>query len=246
MPADQSIPHHIAIIMDGNGRWARQRFLPRSAGHKEGVKAARNTVEACSKAGVKVLTLFAFSSENWRRPKAEVEALMDLFVAALEREINSLLENGVRLRFIGDRLAFSQRLQEKIRDAEGLTASNEGFLLNIAANYGGRWDIVQACRSLCRQVRHQRLAIDSISEQTFAGHLSTQSLPDPDLFIRTAGEQRVSNFLIWQMAYSEFYYTDVFWPDFNDAQLQLALASFAARKRRFGLTQAQVEGDLNA
>ena len=246
MSNNQSIPHHVAIVMDGNGRWAKKRFLPRAAGHKEGVKAARNTIESCGKAGVKILTLFAFSSENWKRPETEVNALMDLFISSLEKEIKKLRENGVRLQFIGDRLSFSNKLQEKIQEAETLTANNKDFVLNIAANYGGRWDVVQACQSLCRQVQEEKLSIENINEEVFAQQLSTQSLPDPDLFIRTAGEQRVSNFLIWQMAYSEFYYTDVFWPDFDEQQLKLALESYARRKRKFGLTQEQIESGIHA
>jgi undecaprenyl diphosphate synthase len=246
MSKNLSIPHHVAIVMDGNGRWANKRFLPRTAGHREGVKAVRNTIEACAKSGIKVLTLFAFSSENWKRPKTEVVSLMDLFVSSLEKEVNKLNENGVRLNFIGDRTQFSQKLQDKIEESEQVTASNDKFLLNIAANYGGRWDIVQACKSLCQKVQDQQLKIEDISEQVFASQLSTSSIPDPDLFIRTAGEQRISNFLIWQMAYTEFYYTDVFWPEFNEQQLHLALEKFSQRKRKFGLTQEQVEANPSA
>lgn len=246
MSKNLSIPHHVAIVMDGNGRWANKRFLPRTAGHREGVKAVRNTIEACAKSGIKVLTLFAFSSENWKRPKTEVVSLMDLFVSSLEKEVNKLNENGVRLNFIGDRTQFSQKLQDKIEESEQVTASNDKFLLNIAANYGGRWDIVQACKSLCQKVQDQQLKIEDISEQVFASQLSTSSIPDPDLFIRTAGEQRISNFLIWQMAYTEFYYTDVFWPEFNEQQLHLALEKFSQRKRKFGLTQEQVETNPSA
>jgi len=246
MSKNSSIPHHVAIVMDGNGRWANKRFLPRTAGHREGVKAVRNTIEACARAGVKVLTLFAFSSENWKRPKSEVVSLMDLFVSSLEKEVNKLKENGVRLNFIGDRTQFSRKLQDKIEESEQVTASNDKFLLNIAANYGGRWDIVQACKNICQKVQDQQLKIEDISEEEFANYLSTSSLPDPDLFIRTAGEQRISNFLIWQMAYTEFYYTDVFWPEFDEQQLHLALEKFSQRKRKFGLTQEQVEANPSA
>lgn len=246
MSKNPSIPHHVAIVMDGNGRWANKHFLPRAAGHKEGVKAVRNTIETCAKAGVKVLTLFAFSSENWNRPKSEVVSLMNLFVSALEKDVNKLNENGVRLKFIGDRTRFSQKLQDKIEESENVTANNDKFLLNIAANYGGRWDIVQACKSICRKVQDQQLKMEDISEQEFSNYLSTSTIPDPDLFIRTAGEQRISNFLIWQMAYTEFYYTDVFWPEFDEKQLHIALEQFSQRKRKFGLTQEQIEANSNA
>jgi undecaprenyl diphosphate synthase len=246
MSKNSSTPHHIAIVMDGNGRWANKRFLPRTAGHREGVKAVRITIEACAEAGVKMLTLFAFSSENWKRPKTEVVSLMDLFVSSLEKEVNKLNQNGVRLSFIGDRAQFSQKLQDKIEEAEKITVNNDKFLLNIAANYGGRWDIVQACKNICQKVQDQQLKIEDISENVFANCLSTGSLPDPDLFIRTAGEQRISNFLIWQMAYTEFYYTDVFWPEFDKQQLHLALEQFSQRKRKFGLTQEQVEANPGA
>ncbi len=246
MTKTQSIPHHVAIVMDGNGRWANKRLLPRVAGHREGVKAARNTIEACGNAGIKILTLFAFSSENWKRPRTEVVSLMDLFVSSLEKEIKKLVENGVKLQFIGDRTQFSQKLQDKIEESEQLTSANHDFTLNIAANYGGRWDVVQACKSLCEKVQSQELKVEDINENEFAKYLSTSTLPDPDLFIRTAGEQRISNFLIWQMAYTEFYYTDIFWPEFNERQLHLALEDYSLRKRKFGLTQEQVEAHQNA
>jgi len=246
MSKNLSIPYHVAIVMDGNGRWANKRFLPRTAGHREGVKAVRHTIEACANAGIKVLTLFAFSSENWKRPKTEVMSLMDLFVSSLEKEVDKLNENGVRLKFIGDRTQFSQKLQDKIEESEQITANNQDFLLNIAANYGGRWDVVQACKNICQKVQEQQLKIEDITEKEFAKHLSTNALPDPDLFIRTAGEQRISNFLIWQMAYTEFYYTDVFWPEFDAQQLHLAIEEFSQRKRKFGLTQEQVEANSSA
>ncbi|MDW3095211.1 MAG: isoprenyl transferase [Gammaproteobacteria bacterium] len=245
MSKNSQIPHHVAIVMDGNGRWANKRLLPRTAGHREGVKAVRSTIEACANAGVKVLTLFAFSSENWNRPKTEVMTLMDLFVSSLEKEVNKLNENGIRLKFIGDRSRFHQKLQDKIEESERITANNEQFLLNIAANYGGRWDIVTACKNICQKVQKQQIRIEDITESEFSNHLSTGSIPDPDLFIRTAGEQRVSNFLIWQMAYTEFYYTDVFWPEFDKQQFQLALEEYGLRKRKFGLTQEQIETGTN-
>ncbi len=241
MSKNTSIPHHVAIVMDGNGRWANKRLLPRTAGHREGVKAVRTTIEACANSGVKVLTLFAFSSENWKRPKAEVMTLMDLFVSSLEKEVKKLNENGVRLKFIGDRSRFNKKLQDKIEESERITGSNEQFLLNIAANYGGRWDIMTACKNICQKVQQQEINIEDITEIEFSKHLSTGAIPDPDLFIRTAGEKRISNFLIWQMAYTEFYYTDVFWPEFDKQQFQLALEEYGKRKRKFGLTQEQVE-----
>ena len=232
--------------MDGNGRWANNRLLPRSAGHREGVKTTRSIIEACGKAGVKILTLFAFSSENWNRPKKEVTALMGLFVSSLEQEIHKLKENGVRLHFIGDRSRFNQELQEKISEAEIATSSNREFVLNIAANYGGRWDIVNATKLLYQDVIDGRIDIDDIDEQGFKKYLSTFPLDDPDLFIRTAGEQRISNFLMWQLAYTELYFTEVTWPDFDEEQLQLALAHYASRKRKFGLTQDQIDKNSNA
>ncbi len=246
MPDNHSIPHHIAIVMDGNGRWAKKRFLPRAAGHREGVNAVKSTIEACAKAGVKILTLFAFSSENWKRPKTEVVSLMDLFVASLDKEVKRLVESGVRLQFVGDCKQFNQKLQDKIAEAEQATSANSDFLLNIAANYGGRWDIVQACQTLCKQVTDGKLPVEEITEQKFSEYLSTALLPDPDLLIRTAGEQRISNFLLWQAAYTEFYYTDVFWPDFDEYQLQLALDEYGKRKRKFGLTQEQIEASSDA
>ena len=246
MSDNQSIPHHVAIVMDGNGRWAKKRFLPRTAGHREGVKAVRSTIESCANAGVKILTLFAFSSENWKRPKTEVISLMDLFVSSLDKEVKSLVESGVKLQFIGDRKQFSQKLQDKIEESEQATSVNDNFLLNIAANYGGRWDIVQACQKLCQEVSAGELSAEGITEPQFSQYLSTSSLPDPDLLIRTAGEQRISNFLIWQCAYTEFYYTDVYWPEFDKHQLQLAFDEYGRRKRKFGLTQEQLEEAPNA
>ncbi len=246
MSNKESIPKHIAIVMDGNGRWAKQRLLPRSAGHREGVKSTRRIIEAAGNAGVKILTLFAFSSENWNRPKKEVSALMNLFVSSLDQEIQKLRENGVCLKFIGDKSRFNDELQVKINEAEKITASNQDFMLNIAANYGGRWDIVNASKNLFRDVLESRLNIDDVNEKTFNKYLSTFPLEEPDLFIRTAGEQRISNFLIWQLAYTELYFTDVYWPDFDEQQLQLALDYYATRKRKFGLTQEQIDKEINA
>ncbi len=246
MSDNKSIPHHVAIVMDGNGRWAKKRFLPRTAGHREGVKAVKMTIEASANAGVKILTLFAFSSENWKRPKSEVTSLMDLFITSLEKEVKSLVDNGIKLQFLGDRKQFSQKLQDKIEHSEQITSSNDDFQLNIAANYGGRWDIVHACQQLCKQVAAGNLTVEDINEKLFSDHLSTASIPDPDLLIRTAGEQRISNFLIWQAAYTEFYYTDVFWPEFDQQQLHLALEEYGRRKRKFGLTQEQLEEMPNA
>ena len=246
MTKENQIPQHVAIVMDGNGRWASKKFLPRVAGHREGVKAARNIIEACGKAGVKILTLFAFSSENWNRPETEVSALMDLFISSLESEIQALNKNGVRLNFIGDRSQFNQKLQNKINESENLTQDNSDFILNIAANYGGRWDIVQACKALCRRVQESDLSIENINEEALSNAISTYPMPEPDLFIRTAGEERLSNFLIWQLAYTELYFTETLWPEFNEQQLHLALQSYSQRKRKFGLTQEQVDGKASA
>ncbi len=236
----QSIPRHIAIIMDGNGRWAERRSLPRFAGHRAGVEAVREVVRACSALNVGVLTLFAFSSENWRRPRIEVTLLMRLFTSALAREARRLHGANVRLRVIGGRAAFPARLQRAIADAEELTRGNTGLELVVAANYGGRWDIAEAARELARRVARGELAPDAIDEALLGSALSLADLPEPDLFIRTGGEQRISNFLLWQLAYCELYFTDTLWPDFGVAALQQALGSFARRQRRFGRTGDQV------
>ena len=246
MSKEIQIPQHVAIVMDGNGRWANQKHLPRVAGHREGVKAARNIIEACGKADIKILTLFAFSSENWNRPETEVSALMDLFISSLENEIQTLNKNGVKLNFIGDRNQFNKKLHNKINESERLTQNNSDFILNIAANYGGRWDIVEACKTLCHRVIENELAVDDIDEDSFSKAISTHPFPEPDLFIRTAGEERLSNFLIWQLAYTELYFTDTLWPDFNEQQLHIALQSFNQRKRKFGLTQEHVDGKASA
>jgi len=236
-----SIPRHVAIIMDGNGRWAKKRFLPRHAGHRAGVSSVRKTVEGCIAHGVEVLTLFAFSSENWRRPAQEVSLLMELFIVSLERETRKLHENGVRLRVIGDRSAFAPLLQEKIAQAEAMTAGNQKLNLVIAANYGGRWDIAEATRRLAAEVESGTLTSADITPEHIEARLSLADLPEPDLFIRTGGEQRISNFLLWQLAYTELHFTPLLWPEFNETAFEAALASFASRQRRFGQTGDQIE-----
>ena len=235
------VPRHVAIIMDGNGRWARKRHLPRHAGHREGVKAVRRVVEACKLKGVEALTLFAFSSENWRRPQQEVGLLMELFLHTLKKEVNRLDRNGVRLRFIGDRSAFPAKLQALMDAAEAQTAPNTELTLTVAANYGGRWDIAQASRRLAERVAAGELQPADVDEDALAAHLSLADLPEPDLFIRTGGEQRISNYLLWQLAYTELYFTDTLWPAFDAEAFEAALQSFSGRQRRFGRTGEQVE-----
>jgi len=245
-PPATKIPRHVAIIMDGNGRWARRRHMPRFAGHRVGLEAVRKTIRACVSHGVEALTLFAFSSENWRRPKEEVGLLMNLFMTALDSEVKKLHKNGVRLRIIGDITAFSPELQKRIQAAEELTAANKTLQLNIAANYGGRWDISRACRCLADEVAAGRLQSEAITPELIQQHLSLSDLPEPDLFIRTGGEKRISNFLLWQLAYTELYFTDLLWPEFDQESLAEALESFASRQRRFGRTGEQVEQAENA
>ncbi|WP_206995630.1 polyprenyl diphosphate synthase [Trinickia mobilis] len=237
VPDVAAVPRHIAIIMDGNGRWATQRKLPRVAGHTKGIEAVRAVVKACARRGVEYLTLFAFSSENWRRPSDEVSFLMRLFVSALERETARLHKNGIRLRVVGDLSMFDARIQALVRRGEAQTAGNTRMTLTIAANYGGRWDILQAARQLVAQTMADGHPAP-VDESSFAQHLAMAFAPEPDLLIRTGGEQRVSNFLLWQLAYTELYFTDTFWPDFDDAALDAALASYRARERRFGRTGA--------
>ncbi len=237
----QRQPRHVAIIMDGNGRWAKSHHRPRFLGHREGVKAVRRVVQACNDKGIEALTLFAFSSENWRRPKQEVSLLMDLFISTLKREVNNLDKDNARLRFIGDRSAFPDKLQKLMADAEEQTRANTGLNLSIAGNYGGRWDITRAAQRLAARVQAGSLAVSDISSELLQSELSLVDLPEPDLFIRTGGEQRVSNFMLWQMAYAEMYFTDTLWPDFNEAAFDEALASYAVRQRRFGRTGEQVE-----
>jgi len=238
--ASGTIPRHVAIIMDGNGRWAQARGLPRHAGHKAGVASVRSTIEACVRHGVKVLTLFAFSSENWRRPEAEVGMLMELFLSALQREVKRMQSNDIQLRVIGDISAFPDKLQKRIRAAEAATRGNRNMILQIAANYGGRWDITQAARRLASAVRNGDLEPDDIDEKVFAQSTALSDLPDPDLFIRTGGDLRISNFLLWHCAYTELYFTPVLWPDFGAEEFALALSEYASRQRRFGQTGAQL------
>ena len=238
---DPSLPRHVAIIMDGNGRWARKRFMPRVSGHRMGARVVRRVVEACAKRGIGHLTLFAFSSENWRRPQDEVSVLMELFVRALREEELRLKENDIRLSVIGDRTALPARLRDAIAQAEANTADCRGLHLNVAANYGGQWDIVQAARSLAAAAAAGALQAAAIDEESFAARLALGSAPPVDLLIRTGGELRISNFLLWHLAYAELYFTDTLWPDFDTAALDGALLWFAQRERRFGRTGEQVE-----
>lgn len=235
-----TVPRHLAVVMDGNGRWARRRGLPRRAGHRAGVPVTRRLVESCSRYGVEVLTLFAFSSENWARPDAEVSYLMELFLRTLDRELARLHDNGVRLHFVGEVDSFPTALQRRMRDAEQLTRANSGMHLVLAVGYGGRWDIVQGVRRLAHKVREGMLEPDGIEAADLAAELSLGELPEPDLFLRTGGEQRISNFLLWHLAYTELYFTDTLWPDFGDGELEAALRWFTNRRRRFGRTDEQL------
>ena len=239
VPEVRAVPRHIAIIMDGNGRWAKQRMLPRAAGHKRGVETVREVVKVCAARGVEYLTLFAFSSENWRRPAEEVSMLKQLFIMALEREAEKLHRNGIRLKIVGDIAPFGKKVVELVARAETLTGNNTGMTLTIAANYGGRWDLLQAVERLVEAHAEQRGAF---TEEQLAACLAMAYAPEPDLFIRTGGEQRISNFLLWQLAYSEFYFTGTLWPDFNETALDQAIASYQQRERRFGRTSEQVGG----
>jgi undecaprenyl diphosphate synthase len=245
-PTSQQVPRHIAIIMDGNGRWAKNRNLPRPMGHREGVKAVRRVVEACRQRGIEALTLFAFSSENWRRPKTEVNLLMDLFLRTIKKEVEALHRNGVRMQFIGDRSAFEPKLRALMDAAEQQTAENQKLTLVIAVNYGGRWDIADAARRLAAKAVAGEISVEDIDSDSLSKMLSMAELPEPDLFIRTGGEQRISNFLLWQLAYTELYFTDLLWPDFDAVALDAALQSFAGRQRRFGQTGDQVEQSRRA
>lgn len=240
IPTPGEVPRHLAVIMDGNGRWATKRYLPRTAGHIRGVQAVRRVVEACGKRGVEYLTLFAFSSENWRRPSEEVTFLMRLFVQTLEKQVDKLSDQGVRLRVIGDLSAFEPRLQELIVAAQDRTAHNSTLNLTIAANYGGRWDILQAMRKALHENPELGADPDSLTETMLSGHLAMSFAPEPDLFIRTGGEQRISNFMIWQLAYTELYFSDDFWPDFGSKQIERAFEWYRTRERRFGRTSAQL------
>ncbi|MDH5765103.1 MAG: isoprenyl transferase [Gammaproteobacteria bacterium] len=234
-------PEHIVIVMDGNGRWAKKRFMPRTAGHKAGVKSTRKIVETCVENKIEALTLFAFSSENWKRPDQEVSSLMELFLTTLQSEVKKLHEQSVCIRFIGDCTAFSDKLQKSIKQAEDLTVNNTGMNLNIAVNYGGRWDIATACRAIAEKVQASEIKTSDIDAELINQYVTLSDLPDPDLFIRTGGEQRISNFLIWQLAYTELYFTDVLWPDFDENEFDKALGWFVNRQRRFGKTGDQVE-----
>lgn len=240
IPETSGVPRHLAVIMDGNGRWATRRLLPRTAGHMKGVQTVRRIVETCGRAGVKYITLFAFSSENWRRPEDEVSLLMRLFVQALEKEVHKLEKKGVRLRVVGDLSRFDEHLRQLIHNAEARTAHNDDLHLTIAANYGGRWDILQATQQLLLAQPDLAQNPLAINEELFAPYLAMSFAPEPDLFIRTGGEQRLSNFLIWQLAYTELYFTDVYWPDFDSDHLQAAFEWYGQRERRFGRTSAQL------
>ncbi len=238
IPEVAKVPRHIAIIMDGNGRWAKQRFMPRVMGHQRGVESLREVVKGCRELGVEYLTVFAFSSENWRRPADEVTFLMSLFVKALEREARRLQRENVRLQIIGDRSRFDDKLRQCMLDAEQLTAANTGLTFTVAANYGGRWDVMHAVQAMLRA--HPALA-STFTEEDLQPYLSMSDAPEPDLFIRTGGEQRISNFMLWQLAYTELYFTDTLWPAFTRAELDKAIASYQTRERRFGRTSEQVQ-----
>ena len=234
IPAYTRVPRHVAVIMDGNGRWAKKRFLPRVMGHKKGLDALEDLCRTCTEAGIPYLTVFAFSTENWRRPADEVSFLMGLFLAALQKKVAKMHKNGLRLKVIGDRSRFPAEIQAGIRDAEALTAANTGLTLTIAADYGGRWDILQAANALIKEGKSE------ISESDLAAKLMLAEAPEPDLFIRTGGETRISNFMLWQMAYAEFYFTDTLWPDFDQREMHRALESFQQRERRYGRTSEQL------
>lgn len=239
--SDAALPQHIAFIMDGNGRWAKAQGKPRVFGHKKGVNAVRKTITAAAKLGVKAVTFFAFSSENWRRPEEEVSLLMDLFITLLSKEVKRLHKNDLKLRIIGDKSRFSPKLQEKIAEAEELTKNNQGLVINVAANYGGKWDIVQATQLLAQQVAKGEIQPSDINEQLMSGALSLSDLPEVDLLIRTSGESRLSNFLLWQVAYAEFYFCGTHWPDFDEDTLSEAISWFVNRERRFGCTGEQIK-----
>jgi undecaprenyl diphosphate synthase len=243
--SENARPKHVAIIMDGNGRWAKKRGLPRAAGHQSGFRTTRDIVEACARQQIEALTLFAFSSENWNRPEKEVGLLMDLFLRALKSEVSKLHENKVNVRFIGERSAFGEKLQKQMNRAEDLTGNNEGLKLSIAVNYGGRWDIVNAAKNIARKARDGQLDPETIDVGTVSQYVSLSDVSAPDLFIRTGGEKRISNYLLWHLAYTELYFTDVLWPDFSDVELGHAFEFFASRERRFGRTGEQVQ-DTNA
>jgi len=234
------LPRHIAVVMDGNGRWANKRYLPRVAGHKAGVNATRKIVENCATNEIESLTIFAFSSENWNRPEAEVSSLMALFITTISAEVKKLNKKNVCVKFIGERSRFSDKLQASINESEQLTKDNTGLHLNIAANYGGRWDVANACRSLIKDVEENKVSVQDVDEKLLDSYVALHDCPAPDLFIRTGGEQRISNFLIWQLAYTELYFVDTLWPDFSDKDFAAALSWYAGRQRRFGKTGQQI------
>ena len=238
MIEENMLPSHVAIIMDGNGRWAKERHLPRIEGHRRGVESVRQVIQSALSRHIKVLTLFAFSTDNWKRPQKEISFLFDLFLNLLQTEVKALHQKGVRLQVIGDVTAVDPKIQIAIQEAETLTAHNTALHLNLAFNYSGRWDIVQACRKIARQVLDQNQDPETISEQSVAEHLSLAGLPEPDLLIRTSGELRISNFLLWDLMYTELYFTETYWPDFRDDAFLLALTDFARRQRRFGAVDA--------
>ncbi len=248
MSRETTVPRHLAVIMDGNGRWAQRRRRPRMIGHRAGARAVNVCIDFCLRRGIGALTLFAFSSENWGRPEEEVGALMKLFLGALEREVDELHRRGVRVRFIGERERFAPAIRERMEAAEALTAANQALDLSIAASYGGRQDIARAARALAVEVAAGRLRTEDIDEAAMAAHMALADLPPPDLFIRTGGDHRVSNFLLWQLAYTELWFTETLWPDLDETLLQRALDDFAQRERRFGLTGEQVaqQGPANA
>jgi len=233
-------PKHIAIIMDGNGRWAKQRGLPRIAGHRAGVKALQDIVNFSAKAGIEVLTVYAFSSENWKRPRTEVSMLMDLFASSLQQRFKGLHDNNVRLRFIGDMSLFPEKLRESITEAESLTINNTGLKLVVAVNYGGRWDITNAFIQLNMKIKDKEIHLEDVNEDLIGEYICLSDLPEPDLFIRTGGEMRISNYLLWQLAYTELYFDDCLWPDFGAASIQKAVEWYAGRERRFGRTSEQI------
>ena len=240
IPDAPAVPRHIAVIMDGNGRWAKKRFMPRVMGHQRGVESLREVVKACRDLGVEYLTVFAFSSENWRRPADEVSFLMSLFLKVLEREAVKMHKNNIRLKIIGDRSHFDEKLRQTMLDAEQLTANNTGLTLTIAANYGGRWDMMNAVQSMLKE--HPQLA-QGFTEDDLVPYLSMSDVPEPDLFIRTGGEQRISNFMLWQLAYTELFFTDALWPEFGRKELETAISSYQKRERRFGRISDQLKGD---
>ena len=237
----ESLPKHIAIIMDGNGRWAKAQGKPRVFGHKNGVAAVRKTISTSAKLGIKAITLFAFSSENWRRPEEEVGVLMELFITVLSTEIKKLHKNNLRLRVIGDMSRFNERLQKKIAQAEAMTADNSGMVVNIAANYGGKWDIVEATKEIATKVANGEIHAGDVNEDMMTQHLTMSDLPEVDLLIRTSGECRISNFMLWQMAYAEMYFTPIYWPEFDENSLIEVVTWFVNRERRFGCTGEQIK-----